>query len=94
MAYSAKEALTCVEAFGPDVCLLDIGLPEMNGYELAKELRAIGTLNGMRLIALTGYGQAEDHQRTRAAGFDGHLVKPVDLAKLERTLAGISADAP
>lgn len=89
VAYGAKEALGCVESFMPDVGLLDIGLPETNGYELAKKLRAISSLNGMRLVALTGYGQAEDHQRTRAAGFDAHLVKPVDLDKLERALAGV-----
>jgi CheY-like chemotaxis protein len=88
VAYSAKEALTCAEAFSPDVCLLDIGLPQMNGYELAKELRALAGLNNMRLVALTGYGQAEDQRRARAAGFDAHLVKPVDLGKLERALAG------
>ena len=91
VAYSAKEALTCVESFRPDVALLDIGLPEMNGYELAKHLRATSSLNGMRLLALSGYGQAEDHQRARAAGFDDHLVKPVNLDKLERALAGVTA---
>ena len=91
VAYSAKEALRCVETFTPDVGLLDIGLPDMNGYDLAKKLRAIAGLNKMRLVALTGYGRAEDHQRTREAGFDDHLVKPVDLAKLERALAGISS---
>ena len=89
VAYSAKEALLYVEAFRPDVGLLDLGLPEMNGYELATKLRAIPGLNGMRLSALTGYGQPEDYQRTRAAGFDDHLVKPIDLAKLERVLADL-----
>jgi PAS domain S-box-containing protein len=88
VAYSAKDALALVETFKPDVALLDIGLPEMNGYELAERLRANPRLNGMRLVALTGYGQAEDFERTHEAGFDGHLVKPVDLAKLERALAG------
>lgn len=68
--------------------LLDIGLPEMNGYELAARLRAVPRLNGLRLVALTGYGQAEDSQRAYAAGFDDHLVKPVDLSALERALAG------
>lgn len=91
VAYSAKQALTCVETFRPDVALLDIGLPEMNGYELAEKLRTMSSLDGVRLIALTGYGQAEDQQCARAAGFDAHLVKPVDLAKLERALAGIGA---
>lgn len=90
VAYSAKEALACVESFRPDVGLLDIGLPEMNGYELAKRLRATSSLNGMRLVALTGYGQVEDHRHARAAGFDAHLVKPVDLDKLERALAGVA----
>ena len=94
VAYSAKEALARVEVFRPDVALVDIGLPEMNGYELAKKLRATSSLNGVRLVALTGYGQAEDYERSRAAGFDDHLVKPVALAKLERALAGIGAAGP
>ena len=88
VAYGAKEALTLIETFEPDVGLLDIGLPEMNGYELAARLRASPGLNGLRLVALTGYGQAEDSQRAYAAGFDDHLVKPVDLTALERALAG------
>lgn len=92
VVYSAREALACVETFKPDVGLLDVGLPEMHGYELAKRLRAGPQMQGLRLVALTGYGQAEDRQRALAAGFDHHLVKPVDLDALERTLAGISAD--
>jgi PAS domain S-box-containing protein len=86
VAYSAKGALALVEDFRPHVALLDIGLPEMNGYELAGRLRGIPGLNGMRLVALTGYGQAEDYHRTQAAGFDDHLVKPVDLDKLEHAI--------
>jgi CheY-like chemotaxis protein len=58
----------------------------MDGYEVARRLRAEGRLKGVRLVALTGYGQTEDRERTRAAGFDDHLVKPVDLAALERAL--------
>ena len=88
--YGAKDALAQVESFQPEVALLDIGLPEMDGYELAKRLRATPELEGLRLIALTGYGQAEDRQRALAAGFDEHLVKPVDLPALERTLAGFA----
>lgn len=91
VAYSGQEALQRVESFRPEVALLDIGLPRMNGYELAQRLRAMPELNGLRLVALTGYGQAEDQQRTRAAGFDDHLVKPVDLPALASTLAGIPA---
>jgi PAS domain S-box-containing protein len=86
--YSGKDALSRVRSFKPEIALLDIGLPEMNGYELAQRLRAVPHLEGMRLIALTGYGQAEDRQKARAAGFDDHLVKPVDLSALSRTLRG------
>ena len=91
--YSGKEALDRVGSFGPEVALLDIGLPEMDGYELAKRLRAMPALSQARLVALTGYGQADDRERAIAAGFDDHLVKPVDLLALERALAGISASA-
>lgn len=87
VSYSAEEALAVVGSFMPDVGVLDIGLPGMNGYDLAKRLRAIPGLSALRLVALTGYGQAEDYQRAVAAGFDAHLVKPVDLAKLEFALA-------
>jgi len=88
--YNGKDALKRVSAFKPEVVLLDIGLPEMDGYELAKRLRAMPQLKGARLVALTGYGQADDRERAIAAGFDDHLVKPVDLPALERTLNGVS----
>jgi two-component system, chemotaxis family, CheB/CheR fusion protein len=88
VAGSGREALERVESFQPDVVLLDIGLPETSGYDLARRLRALPGLRGVRLVALTGYGQAEDLQRALAAGFDDHVVKPVSLAALERTLAG------
>ena len=84
--YSAQGALEAVTNFSPDVVLLDIGLPDMDGYEVAKRIRAGGS--AARLVALTGYGQAEDIQRTHSAGFDAHLVKPVDFGALERTVAG------
>jgi len=87
VAYGSREALERIESFRPDVALLDIGLPEINGYELAQRLRSHPRLEGVRLVALTGYGQPEDHQRTRAAGFEDHLVKPVDPSTLERALA-------
>lgn len=86
VAYSAREALGCIAAFGPEVALLDIGLPEMTGYELATRLRELPRMGALRLIALTGYGQMEDQQRALASGFDAHMVKPVDLAALERVL--------
>jgi CheY-like chemotaxis protein len=68
--------------------VLDIGLPDIDGYELARRMRAMPELKGVRLIALTGHGFDEDRQRTREAGFDHHLVKPVDPDDLEKALAG------
>jgi CheY-like chemotaxis protein/two-component sensor histidine kinase len=85
--YSANGALHAVETINPDVVLLDIGLPEMDGYQVAQQIRK--NSSGIRLIALTGYGQAEDIVRTHAAGFDAHMVKPVDFDVLQRAIAAI-----
>jgi CheY-like chemotaxis protein len=71
----------------PQVCLLDIGLPEMDGNELAKRLRADPATSGALLVAITGYGQDADRAQSVAAGFDYHFLKPVDMAKLEAVLA-------
>ena len=90
-AYSATAALECLACRSPEFVLLDIGLPELDGYQLAGRVRALPHLSATRLIAVTGYGQAEDRQRARAAGFDDHLVKPVDLPALDRILAGACA---
>jgi len=84
--YGAQQAFAAIANFNPDVILLDIGLPDIDGYQVARRIRASGSI--VRLVALTGYGQAEDVQRTRAAGFDAHLVKPVDFVALERVVAG------
>jgi CheY-like chemotaxis protein len=73
--------------YQPEVVLLDIGLPEMDGYEVARRFRGDPRLKGVKLIALTGYGQDSDFQRSKEAGFDHHLVKPVDLEKIEDLLA-------
>ncbi len=86
LSYDAHDALQRVHTLRPDVVLLDIGLPHVNGYDLARAIRASAQLRDVRLVALTGYGQAEDRQRARAAGFDEHLVKPVDPAALQRVL--------
>ena len=85
VAHSAPEALGLLASFTPDAALLDIGLPVMDGYELAAALR--GELPKIRLIALTGYGAPNDRQRTREAGFDAHLTKPVSLSTVTATLA-------
>ncbi|MGH8143056.1 MAG: ATP-binding protein, partial [Steroidobacteraceae bacterium] len=89
-AHSGQEALQELPAFQPDVLLLDIGLPGMDGYEVARRIRSKPELPKISLIALTGYGQAEDRQRELAAGFDGHFTKPVDLSQLQQTLALIA----
>jgi predicted ATPase/signal transduction histidine kinase/CheY-like chemotaxis protein len=88
VTYNPKEALEGIQAFGPDVALLDLGLPGMDGYELSKRIRAMPGFKNIRLVALSGYGQAEDRRRTQAAGFNDHLVKPVEMAILERSLVG------
>jgi CheY-like chemotaxis protein len=79
-------ALKLADTIRPDVAILDIGLPGMDGYELAAELRRHSGLAGTRMIALTGYGQPSDRQRTTAAGFSGHLVKPVNAGQLHQLL--------
>jgi CheY-like chemotaxis protein len=81
-----EQALAAAPAFRPDVAFLDIGLPVMDGYELARRIRSMPELRGIRLIALTGYGQDSDRARSLAAGFDDHLVKPLRLELLEQIL--------
>jgi CheY-like chemotaxis protein len=85
-AYSAAQALEVLRTYLPDVALLDIGLPELDGYQLAERIRALPGQRTLRLIAITGYGQEADRARTQAAGFLTHLVKPVDFPDLKRVL--------
>jgi len=85
VVFSAPDALALAAQFQPDVGLLDIGLPGMDGYELALRLRQ-QSARPLRLIAVTGYGQDSDRQRAADAGFDHHLTKPVDLSRLEALL--------
>jgi len=87
VAHDGPSALRIVETFTPDVALLDIGLPAMDGYELARRLRAMPALASVRLVAVTGYGQARDREATEQAGFHEHVVKPVSLAVLKRVLS-------
>lgn len=89
VAYSAQKALEMAVAHQPDIVLLDIGLPDMDGYEVAKHLRQTPELKEMRLIAVTGYGQLSDRQRSQEAGFDEHVVKPVEWRKLEELLTSL-----
>jgi PAS domain S-box-containing protein len=84
IAHDGPAALELASSFHPEIALLDIGLPVMDGYELARRLR--GQFPQIRLIAITGYGQSSDRQRTREAGFDEHLVKPVRVEVLRAAL--------
>jgi signal transduction histidine kinase/CheY-like chemotaxis protein len=85
--HDARAALARAHAARPRVCLLDIGLPEMDGKELARRLRADAATRDAMLVAVTGYGQDSDREQIMAAGFDHHLVKPVDMERLEAILA-------
>jgi signal transduction histidine kinase len=86
-AYDGPAALRIAKVFKPEVCLVDIGLPAMDGYELARRLRESHDLaSGARLIAVTGYGQDADRERSRQAGFDSHLVKPVNVDVLNNAV--------
>jgi two-component system, sensor histidine kinase len=91
VAYDGRDALAKVDAFAPEVTLLDIGMPGMDGYEVARRIRADGRHEDMLLIALTGWGQEKDRRRSRAAGIDHHLVKPPDIDKLKDLLASSAA---
>jgi signal transduction histidine kinase/CheY-like chemotaxis protein len=86
-AYDGFEAMQAAKALRPDVVLLDLGLPRLNGYEVARRIREQPWGNGTVLLAVTGWGQDEDHNRSRQAGFNGHLVKPVNHAALTRLMA-------
>jgi len=87
-APDARAAVREAQSFRPDLGLLDIGLPGVDGYELAGQLRSLQPGPGLRLVALTGYGQEADRQRALAAGFDEHLTKPVDADRLARVVEG------
>jgi CheY-like chemotaxis protein len=86
-ARSGPEAIATARTFAPDVMLLDLGLPEMDGYAVAEAVRREPALAGCRLVAVTGYGRDEDRRRAREAGFDEHLLKPVDPAVLQTVVA-------
>lgn len=85
--HDGTSALAIVDEFRPEAVILDIGLPGMDGFALARELRKRPSTRDVLLIALTGYGGDEDRLRARAAGFDHHLVKPVSFVDLEDLIA-------
>jgi PAS domain S-box-containing protein len=85
-AYTAEDALALAPGFRPEVALLDVGLPRMDGYELASRMRELPGFDRVHLVALTGYGQPGDRERALAAGFDSHLVKPAEYAALQEII--------
>lgn len=90
--HDGPAALTAADSFRPDVVFLDIGLPGMNGYEVAKRLRSEPALESIVLIALTGWGSEDDRRKSKEAGFDHHLVKPVDAGQVRRLLDRMGED--
>ena len=87
VARDGEEAVQVAESFAPDVILLDIGMPKLNGYDACTRIRAGGSRS--LIVALTGWSQEEDKQRAKAAGFDRHMVKPVEPKSLESLIASL-----
>ena len=92
VALDGPAALRAADLHQPSIALLDLGLPVMDGFELARRLRASEMHGSVKLVAITGYGQEADRRRSRDAGFDAHLVKPVDMDQLEDLLSKLSAE--
>ena len=87
VAHDGYSGLEQARAFKPDIAILDIGLPGINGYEVARMIRKMPELHNVWLVAMTGWGKEEDRQRSMEAGFNAHLVKPVELQDLEALLS-------
>jgi two-component system CheB/CheR fusion protein len=92
VAHDGNGALAELERYRPRAVLLDIGLPDISGYDVAQRIRARPALRGVRLIAVTGWGQDEDRLKSHDCGFDEHLTKPVDVTRLETLLTAAPAD--
>jgi len=89
-AYDGRTVVDAALDYRPNVVLLDIGLPGLNGFEVAKRLRQQPTLQNAVLVAMTGYGQESDRKRSQEAGFDHHLIKPGDFGKVLQILTTVS----
>lgn len=90
MAHDGVQAIELARQYQPDVAFLDLGMPKLNGYDAARSIRQHGWGKKITLIALTGWGQEEDKRRTREAGFDDHVVKPIDFSHLEQLLEKVA----
>ena len=93
-AHDGEEAIEKARSLRPEIVFLDLGMPRMGGIEAAKHLRLLAGSQPMILVALTGWGQTQHHQRTREAGFDWHLLKPIDRNELEKVLAAAAPREP
>jgi CheY-like chemotaxis protein len=91
VAFDGAEALDVLVDFRPEVALLDLGLPAMDGYELARRIRDALGAGGVKLVAITGYGQEADRRLALEVGFDVHLIKPIDFSVLDELVAGAPA---
>jgi len=89
-AYDGLEAVTAAESFRPNIILLDLGLPTLSGFDACQRIRQVAD-HSMTIYAVTGAGEVEDQRRTQEAGFDGHLVKPVELSVLRERLAKVAS---
>ncbi|HEY4231839.1 MAG TPA: ATP-binding protein [Lacipirellulaceae bacterium] len=94
LAHDGAEAIDAAAEFEPQLILMDVGMPEMNGYEATRRIRQMPFGSDITIVALTGWGQTEDRERSADAGCSGHLVKPVDFAALERLIADVAAATP
>ncbi|MET0319661.1 MAG: response regulator [Duganella sp.] len=94
VAYGGEQGLQTAQSFAPDVILLDLGMPGMDGFQVAAELRARPGLRDVALVAFSAWGDAGTRQRTRAAGFDLHLTKPATLEEILGTIAAVCDAKP
>ncbi len=93
VAHDGESAWAAISADPPDIAFLDIGMPRLNGYDLARRVRALNARAHVTLVAVTGWGQLKDKEQAKEAGFDLHLVKPVEFARVQRILAAVDQDA-
>lgn len=91
--FSGQDGITLVKTFRPDLVFLDLGMPDMDGCETARHIRSIPDCKGVTLVALTGWGQVEARRKTKESGFDHHLVKPVDLARVRELIESLHSGA-
>jgi CheY-like chemotaxis protein len=93
LAHDGEEAVSAAETLRPEVVLLDIGLPKINGYDVCRRIRSAPWGKDVLLVAVTGWGQREDRRQAREAGFDHHMVKPVDYTALSELLTRVDRSA-